>query len=87
MRKIASFSAWTYRPHFRTTSIGFEYQTNCDFLRDYLQELAELVSASMTDTNKFPAKPDKNTILQETVNQINRITQEGKCSVNSLNLP
>ena len=39
------------------------------------------MSASMTDTNKFPVKPDKNTILQETVNQISRITQEGKCLV------
>ncbi len=32
----------------------------------------------MTDINKFSVKPDKCTILQETVNQIRRIKQEGK---------
>ena len=43
----------------------------------YLDELAKLVSASMSDLNKT-TRPDKCTILQETINQISRIKNEGK---------
>ena len=50
-----------------------------------LQELAELVATryDMTDT-KFSVKPDKNTTLQEAVNQISGITREGRSRILNL---
>ena len=65
----------------------------------YMEELAELLSAHITDMSNFSSvKPDKCAILHETVNQIKRIKEEGRqkewlslvynqCIVNQFNMP
>lgn len=47
-----------------------------------IEELAELISASIADMNAFPGKPEKSNVLQETVvSQLQQISKPGPTGI------
>ena len=52
----------------------------------YFEELAELISASVTDMSALSVKPEKSAILQESLNKIKQLKQGGYKQSGSTNL-
>lgn len=52
----------------------------------YFEELAELISASVTDMSALSVKPEKSAILQESLNKIKQLKQGGYKQSSSTNL-